>query len=648
MSMRLGTFLVAFLLLVCAGFLLQQQFIPETQTLEDTYQGATVQVEIDRLTHVMVCPILTWDVSEAQHVHAENVTLDLPIKWSRKICDATPRITVFFNDGTSRDYRFTIEHLFLLQPFGLAALFAIFPLFLLFLWLMGWLATPRVLWRASGISLKKAGHDFRYWLQGEDRLHLSVLLVLLVIGVGFRLAYLNQGVRFDELLSLYDYASPTIPLTDGLSNYNRPNNHLLNTLLMHLSTLLFNRVDVWVLRLPVFLAGCALLPLSYLVGRRFYSAGAGLITLGFVAVSSPLILFSTNARGYLFVLLAMLLLLALAYTLKTSRNPFLWLLFMMFSVMGFYAMPMMVYPFGVVWVWLLLSILRENAGQRRWFLVRDLLITTSLAGWLTVLLYTPVFVRGGIGAVTDNQWVASIPLTEFIDHFPTVLPDVLALWFDGLPFLIVFILGVGFVLALVGHRQLANHRLSLAVIAVITLGGLLFVQRPFIFFARFLLHPLPLFLIIASGGLAYLLKYLPQQRSVIPLVACGLALLAGISGVQQRSVEISPETGTITGANAITLALEDELQAGDRLVTYRDFFMLVFRYYFEQVGIDTVYLERDYHAAERVFVVIQELPEESVENTLAQYLTPEQRAQFGEAQLVGHYGQEALYILMRE
>ena len=62
-------------------------------------------------------------------------------------------------------------------------------------------------------------------------------------------------MRYDEALTFNEFASR--PLYYGLSYYPDPNNHLLNTLLMHLAFLGLGN-QPWVLRLPALAAGVLL------------------------------------------------------------------------------------------------------------------------------------------------------------------------------------------------------------------------------------------------------------------------------------------------------------------------------------------------------------------------------------------------------
>ena len=64
-----------------------------------------------------------------------------------------------------------------------------------------------------------------------QKFHYAGLLVVIALGFGLRLAYLDRSMRFDEALTYVAYASKNIPTI--IADYSQPNNHIFNTLFMH-------------------------------------------------------------------------------------------------------------------------------------------------------------------------------------------------------------------------------------------------------------------------------------------------------------------------------------------------------------------------------------------------------------------------------
>src|SRR2546425_3783489 len=95
----------------------------------------------------------------------------------------------------------------------------------------------------------------------------------------------------DESATFLYYASHPLPV--AVSIYGSPNNHILHTVLMHLSYVIFGASE-WALRLPAFLAGVAIVPLTYVVARSLGNRGA-LLAAALSASAPVLIDYSTDA-----------------------------------------------------------------------------------------------------------------------------------------------------------------------------------------------------------------------------------------------------------------------------------------------------------------------------------------------------------------
>ena len=112
------------------------------------------------------------------------------------------------------------------------------------------------------------------------------------------------------------------------------------------------------------------------------TALAAISAAALVPSSSMLIEYSTNARGYGIVcLFFMNTILVGAYALR-HQNWAAWLLLAVVSALGFYTIPIMLYPFGGVVVWLLISIAIGNAQPN----ARSAVAGLSVATILTMLL----------------------------------------------------------------------------------------------------------------------------------------------------------------------------------------------------------------------------------------------------------------------
>ena len=137
------------------------------------------------------------------------------------------------------------------------------------------------------------------------------LLLAMIIGVGIRGYFLSQPMRSDEASTFMNWVNNGF---FSLFHYAVPNNHILHTLLVKASTLVWG-VHPASIRLTALMAGIGLIPLTYCLCRLLNNSG---IFASFtIAVFPYLISYSTNARGYS---LLVLLTLALAFVVVQFTN----------------------------------------------------------------------------------------------------------------------------------------------------------------------------------------------------------------------------------------------------------------------------------------------------------------------------------------
>src|SRR3990172_724006 len=99
------------------------------------------------------------------------------------------------------------------------------------------------------------------------------VVAIVILGAAVRAAFINIPIRYDEAFTFIHFAR--FPVANFIGDYSFPNNHLLHSLLVRLSVVLFGPWE-WAIRLPAFLAGVACLPMLYLLGRRLFDELTGL------------------------------------------------------------------------------------------------------------------------------------------------------------------------------------------------------------------------------------------------------------------------------------------------------------------------------------------------------------------------------------
>ncbi len=141
-------------------------------------------------------------------------------------------------------------------------------------------------------------------LEGRGVFWCWALIVLCSFGL-FRLPGIGVPLASDELATVSLWAQ--MPYSKIFTNYQYPNNHISLTLILSFLLKTFGLKE-WVLRLPVLVCGLASIYLSYQLSKKisgnFY---VGLTTAFLMVTSEKHIFFSTNARGYLVVMVLALM-----------------------------------------------------------------------------------------------------------------------------------------------------------------------------------------------------------------------------------------------------------------------------------------------------------------------------------------------------
>jgi Dolichyl-phosphate-mannose-protein mannosyltransferase len=475
-------------------------------------------------------------------------------------------------------------------------------------------------------------------LATESRLHLAAIGVVTLIALLVRLEFLFQPMRYDEAVTFVHFASQ--PWYIALTNYAAPNNHVFHSLLVHFSTLVFGD-DPWAVRLPAFVAGIALVPASYVAARVLYGKDAALVAAALVAGSSVLIEYSTNARGYTLMALVFVLLLALAAHLQSSWNQAAWLVFALVGAVGFYIVPVMLYAFGAVVVWLTISLWPDD----RALIVRRLAPSIVVTGLLSLLLYAPILASSGLDALVGNEFVESLSWRTFTSRAPDSLVDVAQQWHRDAPLPLVLLLLAGFVIAVACHRRLSRFAFPPALAALVWIVPLVIAQRV-VPFERVWLFLVPLYLMTAAAGLVYTLRPVASRVGADALataVALGLGGLLAAIAVATQSVYESEETSTFRDADPIAALLEDGLRSGEKVLVAPPADGIL-EYEFLTRGMDPAALLywRRLGTTQRLAVVVQEGPRNY---TLPEVLADErlEGVQLGEPAILRRFDEASLY-----
>jgi mannosyltransferase len=123
-----------------------------------------------------------------------------------------------------------------------------------------------------------------------------VLGVLTALALLLRIPSLDSSLWLDEVLTMVHFARP--PITEILTSFPDQNQHMLYSLLAHISMQIFGE-HAWALRLPSVLLGVGSIWTLFLLGRRLIGETEALLACALMTVSYHHIWFSQNARGYM-------------------------------------------------------------------------------------------------------------------------------------------------------------------------------------------------------------------------------------------------------------------------------------------------------------------------------------------------------------
>lgn len=330
-----------------------------------------------------------------------------------------------------------------------------------------------------GGALRRLGQDAKMMIADyhPDRSGLLAVGLITLFAAATTLPILWRPMLHDEAYTFTIFAR--MPFGNALSDYHVPNNHLFHTFWLYLSYHIFG-IEPWAVRLPAFLAGIGLIPAIYSLGKRLFSKPTGLVAAGLVAASPEVLQYSVTARGYSLLALLAILLLLLSLYVKKHRNRAAWLLWALTAALGFYTIPVFLYPFGMAVAWLFLSLIVNDfqTYRGRLDLLLHLIVSGMVAGLTTFLLYLPVFLRHRTFSVLfGNVYIEKLPWDVFRETTPIRLMETWQVWITGISIPVVNILILGFGLALLLHWKLSSTRVPIQFAALAWLVPLVLVQR---------------------------------------------------------------------------------------------------------------------------------------------------------------------------
>jgi hypothetical protein len=208
---------------------------------------------------------------------------------------------------------------------------------------------------------------------------------------------------------------------------------------------------------------------------------------------------------------------------------------------------------------------------------------------------------------------------------------------------------IGFVVAVLFHGKLARIDAPIVLSVVLWCIPVLLVQRvaPF---ERVWLFLLPLYFIISSAGLIYIVRAITRTNTATfqrlpPILAAVLALGYGTYLYFNSSVSLLNE-GVFRDAEPITRAMVGKVDERSSVLVVVPASLPQLQYYFNKFGLDVAALVRGAESSDHVFVIAPSPERGSLPEALAKHgLTAES---WSDPQLTAAYESAVIYELVRQ
>lgn len=446
------------------------------------------------------------------------------------------------------------------------------------------------------------GEDIKASIVHQGWLVNSVLAGVIFVALIIRLKNLNIPLGHDEAYMYNAFASRSF--WHMVSNYHLPNNHVFLSIIMKIVTGLFGN-HVWTLRLPTIIAGVLMVPASFYFGKRFYSVETGILSSILVALFPILVQYSVLARGYAIVALITLLLFTLADYVRANENRFVWLLIVVLSALGFFTIPIMLFPWGALYIWLIVSYIFKDTHSytSKFDFLRYWVSSGIITAGVTVLLYTPIIIYN-YDRFFNNRIVAPLEWSIFTITIWTRLRNTWIEWMEFVPLWISLSGVIGLFVSLIFHTKFSKQRFPPQLAFLLWIATLLVVQRPDMLprFWLFLTAPI---LVWSAAGIVEPLKLIAlnvgKARNLTQVI---LAMIFAIVLVQSLwSIPTLPTRMAEKDAmEKAALYLKDYLQPGD-LVTTSTARSPAMRYYFNAYDLPRGII-RESGKFQRAFIIV--------------------------------------------
>jgi hypothetical protein len=386
------------------------------------------------------------------------------------------------------------------------------------------------------------------------------LITVTLIGACCRGYFLDQPMRYDESYTFLNFANQDLT---SLFNYPLPNNHVLHTLLIRLSTLMFGYYPQSI-RFTAFLSGIAIIPLTFCFCRKLIPETSGFFASALVSVFPYMVLYSVMARGYSLIVALTLALALIGFCVTERLSLTGCALLSLISALGMLTMPSMLYAIVGVNLWLVYLLVKKQHFKT--VLGGFVIPCAAMTFIFTVMLYIPSIIVSGVCPIVANRFVKSLPWEDFFSeiypHFSMMVSD----FSRDVPVPIIFVCAILLAAGVSGAVKKRNWAILLLLPSVLLGSGVVFLLKHSIPFVRTWMYIIPFFFIITDMGLAYITESIARKyRMLIPSVLLIFGVFGAGSLISGNVIAKYPDTGHFPEAPMMVMKLKPLMNPGDSL-----------------------------------------------------------------------------------
>jgi hypothetical protein len=357
-----------------------------------------------------------------------------------------------------------------------------------------------------------------------------------------------------------------------------------------------------------------MVPTAYFFAKRFYSQETAVLSSTLVAIFPILVQYSVLARGYIIIGLITLLLFIVGDYVRTKTNRFACLLIAVLSGLGFYTIPIMLFPFGALYIWLFVSWVVGDtpAYAPKLNFLKYWLGSGISAALETIILYMPIIIYSSADFF-GNGFIAPLKWDIFPITIWTRLRNTWTDWTMSITPWIVLLGVLGFLAALIFHKRFSGQKFPPQLAFILWIATLLFARRPDMLprFWLFLAAPL---LVWSAAGLTESLRRIPLKigKGWDPAqVSVGIIFTFVLAQSFLTIPTLPAQLGQKDELESAVLYLKDHVDQSD-LVTASIARLPALRYYFNYYGIPSGYI-RQSGKFQHAFIIVDRQKGETLE-----------------------------------